>query len=257
MIAWKAAVVALALVGLFVAERIWPAAPRPDPRWARVARNGGLWLLAAALSIGFVAPLTAWAVEARLDWRPDWWRGWPGLALDLIVLDGLIYGWHRANHTVPFLWRFHAVHHYDRFLDTTSALRFHVGEVALSATARAGVVWLFGFPLASILAFETLLLGATLFHHSNLWIPAGLESLMSRIVITPALHWVHHHRVQADTDSTYGTILSLWDPLFGTRSTTRRTPAMPIGVAGADERSFVGLLLAPAEPQPTRAARRG
>ncbi len=257
LIVWKAAVVAVALVGMFVAERLWPAEPRPRPAWARVARNGGLWLFAVALSLAFVAPLTQWATAASLGWRPDGWRGWPGLLLDLVLLDGLIYWWHRANHEVPWLWRFHAVHHYDRFLDSTSALRFHVGEVALSAVARACVVWLLGFPLVSVLAFETVLLVATLFHHSNLRLPAGLESGLSRVVITPSLHWVHHHRVRADTDSTYGTVLSLWDRLFGTRSATRRTPAMPIGVEGAEERTFVGLLVAPFGAQPTRAASRG
>ena len=87
------------------------------------------------------------------------------------LLDGLIYWWHRANHEWPLLWRFHVVHHLDRFLDATSAIRFHFGEVLISATARAGAIVLLGFPLASILAFETLVLIATVFHHSNLRLP--------------------------------------------------------------------------------------
>src|SRR5262249_7199489 len=149
---------------------------------------------------------------------------------DLLLLDFLIYWWHRANHRVPFLWRFHEVHHLDRFLDVTSGVRFHFGEVILSALARAGVIALFAIPLSSVLSFEALLLVATGFHHSDLKLPPSLERALSWIVVTPSIHWVHHHRVRSDTDSNYSTILSLWDRLFASRSQTRRTPEMEIGV---------------------------
>jgi sterol desaturase/sphingolipid hydroxylase (fatty acid hydroxylase superfamily) len=249
ILAWKTLAVAAAFLVLFAAERIVPSAPRPEPAWGRVARNGALWLLNVLLSLGFVVPLTAWAAGHALVWRPAWWSGGPGFALDVLLLDFLIYWWHRANHEVPFLWRFHAVHHLDRFLDTTSAVRFHLGEVALSALARAGVILLIGFPLRSVLAFEAILLAATLFHHSNARLPAAFENALARVVITPSRHWVHHHRRRADTDSTYGTLFSFWDPLFGTTTPTRRTLTMPIGVEGAEERDLVGLLVAPFAPR--------
>jgi sterol desaturase/sphingolipid hydroxylase (fatty acid hydroxylase superfamily) len=249
LIALKTIAVGTVLVGLFMAERLWPAAPRPDPAWGRVVRNGVLWLITAAFSVAVVVPITAWAAGQGWAWRPGWWSGWPGLVADIVLLDLLIYWWHRANHTVPLLWRFHAVHHRDRFLDTTSALRFHVGEVALSACVRAAVILALGFPLASILVFEAVLLAATLFHHSNLRLPPAFEAALARVVITPSLHWVHHHRRRVDTDSTYGTLFSVWDRLFGSTSPTRRTPTMAIGVEGVDEADAIGLLLAPFLPQ--------
>jgi sterol desaturase/sphingolipid hydroxylase (fatty acid hydroxylase superfamily) len=146
---------------------------------------------------------------------------------------------------VGFLWRFHEVHHLDRFLDTSSAVRFHAGEVLLSASARAAFILVLGFPLASVLVFEALLLMAAIFHHSNLRLPWPLESLLSRVVITPSIHWVHHHRVRRDTDSNYGTVFSFWDRLFGTRSRSPRTPSMEIGVEQREELSLPGLLLRP------------
>src|SRR6185503_17911280 len=118
-----------------------------------------------------------------------WWSGAAGLAADLLLLDLLIYWWHRANHVVPLLWRFHAVHHYDRFLDTTSAVRFHAGEVLLSAAARAVIIVLLAFPLRSVLAFEALVLLAALFPHANLRLPEPLERTLSRLVVTPSIHW--------------------------------------------------------------------
>lgn len=190
-------------------------------------------------------PVTAWAASVDAGLRPDWWRGPWGLALDLVLLDFLIYWWHRANHVVPLLWRFHEVHHLDRFLDTTSAVRFHFGEVLLSALARAAVIVALGIPFASVIAFEALVLLAALFHHSDVALPPRLEAALARVIITPSIHWVHHHRVRADTDSNYGTVFSFWDPLFATRSRTARTPDMAIGVEGRAERPFVGLLLSP------------
>ena len=137
------------------------------------------------------------------------------------------------------------LHHLDRFLDASTALRFHFGEVLLSALARAGVILIIGFPLSSILAFETLVLMAAIFHHSDLRLPAGLEAALSRLIITPAIHWVHHHRRRVDTDANYGTIFSFWDRLFRSTTAMRRRIDMAIGVEGEDELRLPGLLLRP------------
>jgi sterol desaturase/sphingolipid hydroxylase (fatty acid hydroxylase superfamily) len=245
LLAYKGVVVGLWLVAFFAAERRWPAVTFPAgarPFGPRFWRNTGLAAVNLALSPLIVLPLTALAAGHSLVWRPAWWLGASGLGLDLLLLDGLIYWWHRANHEWRFLWRFHAIHHLDRFLDTTTALRFHFGEVLLSALARAGVILLVGFPLSSILAFEALVLFAAVFHHSDLRLPPALEAAMSRLVITPSIHWVHHRRRRADTDSNYGTIFSFWDRLFGSSSPTRREADMAIGVEGEEEPGFLALL---------------
>ena len=247
LLALKGGLIIAWMACLFLAERLIPAAPVPavvHPR-RRLISNAVMWGLNGLLSPLAVLPITAWAAGHTLPWRPDWWSGAPGLVLDLLILDGLIYGWHRINHEVPFFWRFHSVHHLDRILDTTSAVRFHFGEVLLSAVARAGVVILLAIPLASVLVFETLLLLATIFHHSNLRLPPALERALSRVIVTPSIHWVHHHRRRRDTDSNYSTILSVWDPLFRTRSPTPRTRDLEIGVEGREEKSLPGLLVAP------------
>ncbi len=279
LLPWKGVAAFVWLVLFFTAERLRPAAretpapaaapvaapvaaPAAAPAsggWWRVARNLGLWLANVGLSPLVVLPVSLWATGHHLGWRPEWWSGAPGLALDIVLLDFLIYWWHRANHVVPLLWRFHEVHHLDRFLDTTTALRFHFGEVLLSALARAAVIALLDVPFTSIVAFETLVLAATLFHHSNLALPGGLERALPKVVITPSIHRVHHRARQQDTDSNYGTIFSFWDPPFGSKSPTQRTPDMPIGVEARAERPFPHLLLRPflsrdrrAEPAPRR-----
>jgi len=76
-------------------------------------------------------------------------------------------------------------------------------------------------------------------------LPAGLERALSFVVVTPSIHWVHHHAIRADTDSNYSTLLSVWDRLFASRSATQRSPDMPIGVEGGHDRGLVALVRRP------------
>ncbi len=257
LLAAKGAIVAGWIVLALVVEQWRPAALPPlslagyGPAWfARWGRNLSLFALNGVLSALFVLPLTAWA-----SLHAPWSRGaligaeislWVWLPLDLVLLDFWTYWWHRANHEWRFLWRFHEVHHRDRHLDVTTALRFHFGEVALAATARAILVLALAIPLSSVITCEILLLVATVFHHSNWRIPPAIEAKLARLIITPSRHWVHHHQRRTDTDSTYGTIFSFWDPWFGTTTPTLRAPLMPLGVEGEGELPLVALITSPA-----------
>jgi sterol desaturase/sphingolipid hydroxylase (fatty acid hydroxylase superfamily) len=253
LLQYKTAWIASVAVVLLVLERVFPKA-RPlaaaglrtvaDRAW-RVAKNFGLVLLNAGLSPLLVIPISAYAATHAIGWRPDWWSGATGLIIDIIILDCWIYWWHRANHEIQFLWRFHEVHHLDEFLDASSALRFHFGEVVLSAFVRAAFIWLLDVPLTSVVVFEACVLTMALFHHSNVNLPDWLERPLSRILVTPAVHWVHHHAIRADTDSNYANICSLWDVVFGSKSRTQRWNEMPIGVERRHDEGFVGLLTRP------------
>jgi sterol desaturase/sphingolipid hydroxylase (fatty acid hydroxylase superfamily) len=100
-------------------------------------------------------------------------------------------------------------------------------------------------PLTSVVLFEIVLIVATVFHHANWRIPPAIERALARVIITPSRHWVHHHRVRADTDSTYGTIFSVWDRWFGTVTPTQRALLMPLGVEGKEELPMIALIGAP------------
>lgn len=247
ILSYKGILVPAALAGFLLLERLFPVT-RIVHGLRQIGRNLSLAGLNAVLSWLVVVPVSALASHWAPDWRPAWWSGWPGLGLDLLILDCWIYWWHRANHRLPFLWRFHEVHHLDETLDATSALRFHFGEVLMSSLVRAALIWVMDMPITSVVVFETLLALLTMFHHSNLRLPAGLEGVLSHLIVTPSIHWVHHHAIRADTDSNYAAGLSVWDRLFGSRSTTRRSADMPIGVEGRRDRSLVGLLVRPLDP---------
>jgi sterol desaturase/sphingolipid hydroxylase (fatty acid hydroxylase superfamily) len=240
----KGGIVLGALVAFLILERLFPVA-----RWvggiARVVKNLVLAGFNFLLGPLLVIPVTIYAAGHAPDWRPELWSGWPGLLLDLLVLDFWIYWWHRLNHVLPLLWRFHSVHHLDETLDASSALRFHFGEVALSALVRAAVIFVLAVPLSSVLIFEAVIAVAAIFHHSNLGLPRRLEQVLSFFIVTPSIHWIHHHAKREDTDSSYATVLSVWDRLFGSRSATRREASLPIGVEGAKDKPLWRLLIQP------------
>ena len=98
-------------------------------------------------------------------------------------------------------------------------MRFHFSARWCCRHSRgAALIILVDVLPASVLLFEALLLTATIFHHSDARLPPRLEAALARVIITPSIHWVHHHAVRADTDSNYGTIFSFWDPLFRPRA---------------------------------------
>lgn len=244
VVLFKAWIIAAWFAVIFVAERIAAAAPAPAFS-ARLLTNGALWLIVLLASPLIVLPLTAFAADHAIWVRPIVLEGPAGLLLDILALDFWTYCVHRAYHTAPLLWRFHAPHHLDEHLDSTSAFRFHFGEVALSATFRMAPVVLLAMPFAHVVVFETLLLAATIFHHSNLRLAPRLEAALSLLIVTPSIHWVHHHALWKDTNSNYAGIFSLWDRLMGTRSPTERTPGMKIGIEGLGDRPLLRLLLSP------------
>jgi sterol desaturase/sphingolipid hydroxylase (fatty acid hydroxylase superfamily) len=234
----KAGIIIVSLIVLMVFERIFPAV-RVRENLARLGRNFGLAAINALLSPLVVLPLTNFAAPWVLHWRPE------NLVFDLLLLDLWIYFWHRLNHIVPFLWRFHEVHHLDETLDASSALRFHFGEVFISSVARAGIIIVLGVSFRSVVVFETVLAVATMFHHSNLQLPKKLEKFLSYLVVTPSIHWVHHHAKQEDTDSNYSTVLSIWDHLFRSRSAHQREIDMKIGVENSGDEPIARLILRP------------
>ncbi len=244
----KSIFVGCVFLSLFVAERIIRAAPAA-PSAKRLFRNGGLWLVAAIASPLIVAPITALGANNAI-WNRDVFlisgaTATAVLIIDLIILDLWTYWLHRAYHRVPVMWRLHEVHHRDEFLDTTSAVRFHILEIILSASLRLIPIALLATPLTTVIIFEALLLSAAFFHHSNIKMPAPLERALSWVIVTPSIHWVHHHARRSDTDSNYASILSVWDRVFSSRSRTKRTENMKIGAEGVEELSFLGLMLSP------------
>lgn len=148
-----------------------------------------------------------------------------------VLLDYTLWIWHLLNHRLPFLWRFHAAHHLDLDLDTSTALRFHPGELLLSVPFRALQVALIGVDVPVLFAWETLLLVATEFHHSNLRLPLAVDRGICALLVTPRMHGIHHSTVPGEVNSNFGTLLTAWDRLHGTFVHGVPQPQIVIGLA--------------------------
>jgi len=244
------AAAAVTFAVLLLLEGGWPLRPRVEDRWRRLARNLALFgtsaVSVAALNAVFLTALVAHIENAGVGLLP-----WVGLrqplrtALGVILLDYTLWHWHRWNHLVPFLWRFHAVHHSDRDLDVATGPRFHYGEMTLSVGYRALQVVLIGADAATVMVWQALLIPSILFHHSNLRLPAGLDRALAVVIVTPRMHGIHHSNVREENNSNWSSLVTLWDRLHGTLRLDVPQEAITIGVPAYDrpEAVTVGRIL--------------
>ena len=238
---------------LFWAERFSPLRRRVEHWLKRTLTNGMVaaptMLVLRLLLIPVVVATAAWA-ESRQFGLVHWLKlpRPTGLVVSFLLLDYAMYGWHWLNHQVPFLWRFHNVHHSDLDLDVTTALRFHFGEMLLSVAARSGEVLVLGAAPVVVLLYEICLEASTQFHHSNLRLPVALERVLSCFIMTPRAHGIHHSIVDRETNSNYSNLLFCWDRLHGTIRLNVPQNSLTIGVPthrDPDELTPLKLLLMP------------
>lgn len=213
---------------LLVLEGTIPFYPGRKQRLRHGLRNASLAALNAGLGV-VLAPLLLGAVAfaeqnglGLLNWMPLERLPLDGLlagvltvTLAVLLFDLWMYAWHRANHEVPLLWRFHQVHHTDPAMDATTALRFHPGELLISSLLNLVIVVVLGLGLGELILYKTLMLPVILFHHSNLRLPSRWDARLRWLIVPPSMHRVHHSTIPRETNSNYGTVFSFWDRLFG------------------------------------------
>jgi sterol desaturase/sphingolipid hydroxylase (fatty acid hydroxylase superfamily) len=229
-------VVGATFVVLTALERRVPLRRTREAKWRHVSRNM-VFAGAAAATVNLlerpvVEPL-ARMVQRRRYGVLYVCRLPPPLHLILavVLLDYTLYVWHVLTHRVPWLWRFHLVHHVDRDLDASTALRFHAGELALSIPWRAMQIAAIGVPPDALRIWQNIVLLSILFHHSNVELPMDVERLVARVVVTPRMHGIHHSDVPEETDSNWSSGLTAWDYLHGTLRLDVPQHAITIGVA--------------------------
>ncbi len=246
---------------LLAVERCWPLRARVDRRLRRVLTNlmvsGPSFLILRLLLIPAVVAVASWA-EARqlgllhLVELPEV----VAIIAAVLLLDYTMYLWHWLNHRVPFLWRFHQVHHTDLDLDISTAFRFHFGEMLLSVAVRALQVILVGASPPAALIYEVVLEASTEFHHSNLRLPVKLERVLNWLIVTPRAHGIHHSIVARETNSNYSNFLLVWDRLHRTVRLDVPQETIIVGVPAyrdPSELNVVSLLMMPFRRQRPRA----
>jgi sterol desaturase/sphingolipid hydroxylase (fatty acid hydroxylase superfamily) len=216
----KAAVTVGVLAVLWAWETWLPFFGRRQGRLRHAGRNLAVALLnTVVLAVAFSTGITfvaGWAQEQGLGLLHALGLGSPArLVLALVLLDGWMYLWHRANHTIPLLWRFHRMHHSETEMDVTTATRFHLGEHVGASVLRAGLIPLLGFEVWQLIAYDTLLIVVTMLHHANISL-GRYDRWLRWLIVTPDMHKVHHSSWRPETDSNYSTVFSAWDRLART-----------------------------------------
>lgn len=204
---------------LITAERLFHA--RPFGGWRRWAINLGLGgfnaviarLLAAVFTIGAAvyAEQQGWGLFNLIEIPL-----WAIFVIGLLAMECTVYWQHRLFHRVPFFWRWHRLHHRDGAMDVTTGVRFHPVEIIISGLIKASAAIALGLPPIVAITFETWLTAASLWEHSDIKLPKPIDRALRYVIVTPAMHLIHHQDDRRDHDTNYGFFLSVWDRLFGT-----------------------------------------
>jgi len=234
---WLVLVLALIGFALLAIGRRFPLRSPTRELLPRLLLNVAISLLAFGASAIVVQPVArailGWSAERRVGLIPALSLPVPvGAALVFLLLDLSFYYWHRINHSIPFLWRFHNVHHVDPDLDVSTSFRFHFGEVALSAFFRAVQIAVIGVSVWTYAVYELIFQLNTMFHHSNVRLPIRVERLLNLVLVTPRMHGIHHSQVKPETNSNYSVVFSWWDRLHRTVRLNVPQSCIEIGVPG-------------------------
>jgi len=164
------------------------------------------------------------------DWL-DRWHWAAQFAVFFLVNDFGRYWLHRWYHESDFLWRFHRVHHTVVDMDALSTFRVHIAEGAIKYGVLILPFHVFGVDRWVTVVYSSLDILKGFWHHANLRTYIGRFNLMFN---SAEQHWWHHSVEARGQRANYGSILSIWDRLFGTFYWPRGEWPDRIGVMGMD-----------------------
>ncbi|MCP4441073.1 MAG: sterol desaturase family protein [Aureispira sp.] len=146
---------------------------------------------------------------------------WVALVFGFMLMD-FLGAWlaHYIEHHVKWMWQFHAVHHTDQNVDTTTANRHHPGESVIRFLFTMAAVVIVGAPMWLVFLYQSASALLSQFNHANVAMPDWLDNTIRLVFCTPNMHRVHHHYRQPYSDTNYGNIFSFWDRIFGTHQVT-------------------------------------
>jgi sterol desaturase/sphingolipid hydroxylase (fatty acid hydroxylase superfamily) len=202
------------------------------------------FLVEAAVVAGVVAvavllrPLVSADLRGAVALQP----GWLQFLEAVLVADVALYWAHRWSHTVPFLWRFHAVHHSSERLDWLASARLHPLDQAFHRSVAVAPLWLLGFTRETFGAYLVVATLQGIFLHANVRLRFGP---LRWLVATPEFHHWHHANDAEARDKNFAGQLPLLDALFGTlHMPAGRMPAT-YGIDRPLPSGYLGHLAAP------------
>jgi sterol desaturase/sphingolipid hydroxylase (fatty acid hydroxylase superfamily) len=153
----------------------------------------------------------------------------PQLLLCILVADLAQYWTHRAYHEVPFLWRFHAVHHSVKTMDWLAGSRQHMLELIFTRVCVLAPLYILGFSEGVMNAYIIVVGFQAVFNHANVHLPWGP---LKYLVVTPDFHHWHHASDDEAIDKNYAAHYAFLDYLFGTAVKSTKKFPEKYGVVG-------------------------
>jgi lathosterol oxidase len=146
----------------------------------------------------------------------------------ILVADLFQYGAHRVFHAVPWLWRFHAIHHSSTAMDWLAGSRLHLVDVVVTRAVTFVPLFALGFAEPALVAYLVFVAFQAVFLHANVRLRFGP---LRWVLATPEFHHWHHAAEREAMDKNFAVHLPALDWLFGTAWLPERWPAR-YGIAG-------------------------
>ncbi|SHG58783.1 sterol desaturase family protein [Massilia sp. CF038] len=137
----------------------------------------------------------------------------PQLLLCILAADFVQYWTHRSYHEIPFLWRFHAVHHSAKTMDWLAGSRQHMFELIVTRVGVLGILYVLGFEKSVMDAYIVIVGFQAVFNHANVHLPWGP---IKYFIVTPDFHHWHHSSDDVAIDKNYAAHYAFLDRIFGT-----------------------------------------
>ncbi|MBK1987229.1 sterol desaturase family protein [Sphaerospermopsis aphanizomenoides BCCUSP55] len=220
-------------------------------------RQGAIKIFSTNLILGLINAIginLLIALILKWVWKQTIWLGlfdainipWLEFSLSFFLLDLYMYVWHRLMHSSSLGWNFHLVHHTDRYINISTAYRFHIIEVILSNLPKIFLIYLFGIEINNLIFYESLFAISLIFHHSNLALNFQIDKFVSYLIVTPNYHRFHHSQMIEATNSNYSSLLTIWDVIFQSRYYPLFPETIKLGVAQENrDFNFIQLLKLP------------
>lgn len=169
--------------------------------------------LSSALTLKPAVLFFQWAVNADLR---SFIAGQPYIIqfIGILILTDLVQYWvHRLFHSIPFLWRFHAIHHSAESMDWLAGSRIHLVDIAITRSLSYIPIYLLGFSEGPLFVYIIFVSIYATFIHSNFRFGFGP---LGRLLVTPRYHHWHHTSDMTYADKNFAVHLPIFDRIFGT-----------------------------------------
>jgi sterol desaturase/sphingolipid hydroxylase (fatty acid hydroxylase superfamily) len=184
----------------------------------------------ALLTVNFLLHhLFGWLVSGQFQQAVQHLPFVPQLLLCVLVADLAQYWTHRAYHEVPFLWRFHAVHHSVKTMDWLAGSRQHMLELVATRVCVLAPLYILGFSEAVMNGYILIVGFQAVFNHANVHLPWGP---LKYLIVTPDFHHWHHASDEEAIDRNYAAHYAFLDHLFGTAVKSPKAFPEKYGVVG-------------------------